>query len=49
VQRLIDEHAAGIANREWLLWSILTTTVWHEVVLAAGADARHPAGVAACR
>jgi asparagine synthase (glutamine-hydrolysing) len=33
VHRLIDEHAAGVASHEWLLWSILSTTVWQDTVL----------------
>jgi len=33
VHRLIDQHVAQQANHEWLLWSILTTTVWQDVVL----------------
>jgi asparagine synthase (glutamine-hydrolysing) len=50
VHRLIDEHAAGAANREWLLWAILTTTVWQDVVLAGAAAApRLLTGVVACR
>ena len=34
VHRLIDQHVSGQANHEWLLWSILTTTVWQDVVLS---------------
>jgi asparagine synthase (glutamine-hydrolysing) len=33
VQRLIDQHVNREAHHEWLLWAILTTTVWQDVVL----------------
>jgi len=33
VQRLIDQHVNREGNYEWPLWTILTTTVWQEVVL----------------
>jgi hypothetical protein len=33
VHRLVDQHVTRRANHEWLLWSILTTTVWQDVVL----------------
>jgi asparagine synthase (glutamine-hydrolysing) len=35
VQRLIDQHVNREADHEWLLWTILTTTVWQDVVLQA--------------
>lgn len=35
VQRLIARHVDRQANHEWLLWAILTTTVWQDAVLGA--------------
>jgi asparagine synthase (glutamine-hydrolysing) len=33
VQRLIDQHVNREGDFEWPLWTVLTTTVWQEVVL----------------
>ena len=35
VHRLIDQHVNREGDFEWPLWTILTTTVWQEVVLKA--------------
>jgi asparagine synthase (glutamine-hydrolysing) len=38
VHQLIDQHVNGKGNYEWPLWTILTTTVWQEVVLRPAAN-----------
>lgn len=38
---LIDEHMSGKANHEWRLWTILTVTVWQDMISGIRGRLKH--------